>query len=917
MDKSIISNKKCIIPSYDKVRIGFGCGFKPVANVVVSRASVPLVRCGLCNAPSTFQRLMEAVLRDLNWNSCLIYLDDVIVFSDTFDNHLIHLKQVFDRFREANIRLKPSKCSFGRQEVHYLGHIVSSQGVLPDPTKIQAVKEYPVPRTIRQVRGFLGLANYYRRFVQDFSCIAAPLHSLTKKGSKFEWDENCQKSFEALKTRLISAPILGFPDFTSPFYLCVDASGEGIGAILEQRPEGPPVVIAYGGRKLTPQEQNYSATEREALAVIDAVKRYRTYLFGRHFYIVTDHHSLRWLMNIREPTGRLARWALEIQQYDFDIIHRPGLSHGNADAMSRYPYDSLCEVTPTSAAFSTPGFQSDDLLELQRADDQIAPMIQYLEEGILPSDDKTARTILLTQDQYHISDDGLLYHIWKPTGRGADKLRLQLVVPPSLRESLLFQMHDEVTAGHLGTFKTYEKLRQRYYWINMYADCEHWVRSCVDCATKKNPKGVHKAPLLPIPVEGAFDRLGIDCLGPFPVTYSNNKYIVAMTDYLTKWPEAFAVPNIEASTIAEILVDQVITRHGAPRTLLSDRGSNFLSKLVLEVCKLINTNKANTTAYHPQTDGLVERFNGTLAQSLSMYTSTNQTDWDVYIPAVLFGYRVSPHSSTGETPFYLLYGREPRLPVDVVLTPPKDLSASVLKHRENIVTRLQSATAIAQENIAKAQQQMKAYYDLRAKDPQFLIGDRIWVYTPSVPEGLTKKLRHLWHGPYRIVEELSPAHFQLATCDNRRITTKVHANRMKLFYDRADRPLVPPVDDAPLDSYLLPVDLPDDSFIAPKDPPQAVTATTADTEQRKAPEVPHRPLDPAPTVVAPAVLDDVYSVERIISSRNYRGKVQYLVKWAGYPCSANTWEPEENILDHRLIENFQIKENILVTAPVL
>ena len=303
----------------------------------------------LCNAPSTFQRLMESILRGLNWRTCLIYLDDVTVFSKTFDDHPHHLAEVSDSFREANIKLKPSKCMFGQSKVAYLGHVISSNGICPDPEKIK----FPVPTNMRQIRSFLGLANYYRRFVKDFAKIASPLHDLTKKAQRFYWDDDCQQAFEHLKQILTEAPILAFPNYELPFYIYVDASADGLGATQEQQQNEFSRVIAYGGCKLSAQERNYSSTEREALAVLDGIKRFLSYLYGRKFYVITDHHSLRWLMNIKEPTGRLARWSLEIQQYDFEIVHRSGRSNANADVLSTYPYQSQ-----TIAAISSAGFRA-------------------------------------------------------------------------------------------------------------------------------------------------------------------------------------------------------------------------------------------------------------------------------------------------------------------------------------------------------------------------------------------------------------------------------------------------------------------------------------------------------------------------------------------------------------------------------
>ena len=274
--------------------------------------------------------------------------------------------------------------------------------------------------------------------------------------------------------------------------------------------------------------------------------------------------------------------------------------------------------------------------------------------------------------------------------------------------------HDDVTAGHFGVHKTYEKIRERYWWKGMFKDCEHWCKSCIDCQTKKTPRNRHKAPLLSIPVESAFERVSVDALGPFRPTHSGNKYIIVFTDYLTKWVEAFPVESIAAPVVARLLVDEIISRHGAPRVLLSDRGSNFLSNLVKEVCTLFRIRKVNTTAYHPQCDGLVERFNSTIATTLSMFVSRDQKDWDIHIPSVLFAYRVSISESTGDSPFFLLFGRSPRLPSDTSLIAPTDLSSSIAEHQKRIVQQIERAQNLARENNQRAQQKMKAYYDKTA-----------------------------------------------------------------------------------------------------------------------------------------------------------------------------------------------------------
>ena len=853
---------------------------------------------GLCNAPSCFQRLMECVLRGLNWRIALIYLDDVLVYSRTFEEHLEHLRLVFDRFRDAGLKLKPKKCFFGKRNVKFLGHVISKEGVQPDPEKIKAIKEYPVPRKVKDVRAFLGLANYYRKFVKDFAKIACPLNELTKKGLKFHWSDECQTAFDALKTALTQAPILAYPDFQLPFQLYVDASDEALGMVLGQIQNGKEVVIAYAGRKLLAAEKNYSVTEREALAVVAGIKYFQPYVYGRKFTVHTDHNAVRWLMNIREPTGRLARWAVLLQQYDFEIVHRSGKSNGNADALSRRDYDTLI------AAVDTPGVQTAKIKDLQRKDPALADIIEYLEFDVLPSDGKAAKKLLYTIEQYHLDPDGVLCHIWIPGGRRITTPKSQLVVPSSLRHEVLINAHDLPTGGHLGVNKTYAKLRDRYYWPKMYMDVQHWCLSCEHCAMKKTPKQRQTAPLLPIPVEAPFEKVSCDISGPWPVTHDNNRYILVFIDMCTKWTEAFAIPNIEAKTVAEIFVNEIVSRHGAPRVLLTDRGSNFLSSLFKEVCFLMNTEKIFTSGYRPQTNGLVERFNGTLAQSLSMYVSSDQKDWDKHLNSVLFAYRVSPSEVIGESPFYMLYGREPLLPMDTALLPPREMSPSVAEHRARVVEHVETGRRIAAENTQRAQQKMKELHDLHADTPPFSLGDKVWVYTPKNRKGLSKKLAHNYHGPYRIVEFLSPVHCVLRAMDNRRVSTTVHVSRMKRYIDPASRPIrqLPEDIDEP---YLLDSDLPADSFASDQaspaetaDPlPELIDCSDSDEESTSSDEEATLEDEVEP-------MDNVYAAEEIVKQRFRNGQPEFLIKWLGFPSSHNTWEKLENILDRRLLTQF-------------
>ena len=876
---------------------------------------------GLTNSPASFQRLMGHILRGLEYKSALIYIDDVIIFSKSANDHLKHIEEVFSRLRDANLKLNPKKCEFAKQELEYLGHLVTPSGIKPCLSKIKAVQEFPVPKNFKELKSFLGLANYYRRFIKNFAQIAHPLNHLTKKSVKFEWSPECQEAFHTLKSALTTAPILVYPDFTREFHLFVDASSTGIGMALAQiTDDGLERAIAYNGRNFTQAEQNYSTTERECLALIEGIRKFQPYLHGRKFTVHTDHNALQWLMNITSPVGRLARWALLLQQYNFDVVYRPGKTHGNADGLSRRHYEK-CELYVIKRR-DTPDVH-DKIYVCQRRDRELFDLISYLETNELPDNDKLARKILLSEDLFYLGNDGLLYRIEHNTRRTCPQPLSQLVIPEALRFEILSNAHDHVTGGHLGTHKTYQKLRTRYWWKGMFKDTEHWCKSCIDCSMRKTPRTNLKAPLLPIPVDGAFDRVVVDVIGPLRKTERGNRYILVFTDYLTRWPEAFPIPNMDAGTVARILVDEIISRHGSPRTLLSDRGTNFLSSLIQEVCKIFRIQKLNSSSYRPQTQGLVERYNSTLIQSLSMYVNKDQTDWDLYIPSVLFAYRVSPSAATQETPFYLLYGRECRLPMDVNFLQPGDVSSSINEHRQRIVENVERSQSIARENIQKAQQKMKAQYDRRATDRNFAVGQKVWVYTPKTKKGLSKKLLHLWHGPFRLTEKKSFCHFMVRNMSNNRVEFAVHVNRMKPFVDPDERPIEPPEEEVD-EPYLDLCDIPNDSFDNTtnenRECEQNAQAGDQEENEGKTDDVSGKQsnvntdAEMEDHVSEAQVQDDsnsqvidnvnIFAAEKILKKRMRKGKIQYLVKWSNFPKSASTWEPEDNILDQRLITEF-------------
>ena len=666
----------------------------------------------------------------------------------------------------------------------YLGHIVGKDGIKPNPDKVQVIKNYPVPKSCNDVRSFVALVSYYRRFIKGFATIASPLNALLKKGVQFLWSHQCQTAFEILRDCLLKAPILAYPNFQERFSLYTDASSSGIGAVLSQNINGIEQTIAFASRSLKPHERKYATIERECLALVRGIKHFRLYRYGKEFDVITDHNPLKWLDNARDPHSRLSRWSLTLQSYAFTIKHRPGKLHGNADALSRMPHPSQQQSIETSVyAIDSPGLQLDRVKDLQKQDPSLQDLINYFNKGNIPEDSLSARRLMATIDDYVYEDD-ILYHFDRGKVRTRNNTRKQLVVPRALKEEVQISLHEEITSGHLSFEKTYLRIKARYYWIGTYTEIQRWCTSCVDCATKKTPRSITKAPLQPIPVEGPFDRVAVDVLGPFPTSDKGNKYIIIFPDYFTKWPEAFAVKNADAITTARLFVEEILCRHSAPRTLFSDRGKNFLSKVVKSVCTMVNTSKVSTISYHPECDGLVERFNHTLTTILSMYVSEHQKDWDLFIPYALFAYRTSIQASTKETPFYLMYGRDPRLPIDASLLKAQETYQDTDDYRSVLADRFLQARKLAHDNIELAQQRQKEYYDRKAKEISYNIGERVWLYTPNKRKALSSKLTHNWHGPFRILARKSPVNYLLDANDERSSTQVVHVNRLFLLtYD--------------------------------------------------------------------------------------------------------------------------------------
>ena len=752
---------------------------------------------GLCNAPATFERLMERVLEGLQWEAALVYLDDVIVFGRTFGQELERLEEVFRRFRAANLKLSPKKCHLFQREVSFLGHVVGQDGVRADPEKVAAVRDWPVPTSVKEMRSFLGFCTYYRRFVQDFASIAAPLHQLTKKGEQFRWNAEHQAAFNQLKEALVDAPVLQYPDPSRPYILDCDASAEGIGAVLSQVRDSQEHVVAYYSQKFSSPEKNYCVTRKELLAVVKSVDHFHPYLYGAKFTVRTDHAALRWLKTLKNPEGQLARWIGKLEQHDYRMEHRPGRVHNNADSLSRLPCEPGCKhcsskeegtekcCRTTVQAEVTDSYQQ--LGEAQREDPDIGPIVELMERNAekppweeIAALSPAAKHYWMQWDTLQLGGGVLLKKWMTPDGR----VRFwQSVIPKELRARVVREAHEGVTSGHLGVKKTLGRLRQRFYWVGLRSDVEEWCRACDTCSAKKGPGRRTRVPMQLYQVGAPMERVAVDIAGPLPLTAAGNRYICVAMDYFTKWPEAYALPDHEAVTVAGVLVEQFFTRFGVPCELHSDQGREFESAVFQECCQLLGMRKTRTTPLRPQSDGMVEKFNWTLAQELAKYCGEGQTEWDRKLPALLMAYRSAEHEATEYTPAKLMLGREIRLPVDLITGRPPDeeLPTARTSYAVALQERLLEAHHQVRQNLKFAGESMKRLYDRGTKSTGFTEGDLVWLHNPRRRKGLSPKLLSPWEGPYTVLESISEVTYRIRRGPRYRAKI-VHVDRLWRYY---------------------------------------------------------------------------------------------------------------------------------------
>lgn len=726
---------------------------------------------GLTNAPATYQRLMEECLGDLHLNICYIFLDDLIIFSRTFKEHLQRMEKVFQRLRESGLKLTPKKCSLLMKRVKYVGHVISEDGIEPDEEKIDKVMQWPQPKSKEDVRRFLGFVGYYRKFVKNFAKIARPLTDLlpsTRKKSKgrqkigtsstenpFVWNKEQKEAFTNLKTQLSSPPILAYPDYSIPFEVHTDASGRGLGAILYQDQEGHKRVISYASRGLSKAERNYPAHKMEFLALKWAItEKFKDYLYGHKFSVLTDNNPLTYVLTTAQLDATGHRWVAALAAFDFDIHYRPGKRNADADALSRHPTitDNVCKVPqdsvqavcsahiitfplieslPVSASLiehpevSIPDLTSIDIKRAQCQDPNLLFWINVVEEGRKPRKEEIHKsyfnTVMLQNYHRLLLKDGILYREIKYE----DEVKHQLIVPNNIVEDVLYFSHNLL--GHQGRDRTISLVQDRFFWPGLSKDVEYYISTCDRCLRRKTPTNV-RAPLFNIKT---YEPLELVCMDFLSIERSKGgyEYILVITDHFTKYAVAIPTRNMTAKTTAQAFYNNFVIPYGIPYKIHSDQGANFESSLIKELCLLLNIQKTRTTPYHPMGNGICERFNRTLINMLGTLQPNQKQDWKTYIGPIVHAYNSTKHDTTGFSPYQLIFGREPRLPIDLVFGTKQPVMNKKPLHKyiEDLKQKLKNSFELAQKNTGKSQDAQKRNYDLKVRSTFIQPGDKVLV----------------------------------------------------------------------------------------------------------------------------------------------------------------------------------------------
>ena len=849
---------------YHQVRVQEEDVPKTAINTPFGQFQYRVMGFGLTNAPATFMSVMNDVLRPFLRKCVIVFLDDILVFSRSWREHLCHVDAVLRALKEDSLFCNPAKCQFGMLEVKFLGHVVSGSSLSPDPEKLEAVEQWPFPKTITEVRRFLGFTNFFRRFIEDYSSISRPLERLTGKNARFVWNAEQQEGFDKLRMSLLQSPVLAIADVNRPFRVITDASDTAIGGVLLQKDDaGEWHPVAYTSRRLRPEESNYTIMERETLAAMHALRVWRLYLFN-HFELVTDNQGVAYLQTKKNLSKREARWAELLAEFDVEIVHRPG-KENLADPLSRVTDVEDCQISDPSRNVrkTDEGEDSHHDVKMRVADESTAEDLGLTEVSVSMEprfkelltegyhQDKKMRHIIQRLERNPKLQDPYVWNIPEKRLYFLSEGNRRLCIPKGpLRLELLKLCHDVPSSGHPGRDRTYSRLARSYWWPRMSQDVKRFVRSCKKCQHSKGDRP-RQAPLqcLPVPSE-PWQDISMDFITGLPESSTGSNAVLTFIDRLSK--QAHFVPTkttVNAVDTADLYIQNIFRLHGLSRSIVSDRDPRFTSEVYRNIFNRLGVDLKFSTANHPQTDGLTERVHRTIEQILRSAVHHRQTNWEEMLPMCEFAYNDMIQASTCETPFFMNNGHHPVSLPELVFDRANADRCQEYPQGMDWLGKKQKALSLAKDSIRAALDNQIFYADRQRQDTTFKEGDKVLIHRDYLSTDISRdqpcaKLAPRWLGPFQVLDVPSLATVRVQLPPSCKAHPVFNVAALRHFHEDASlrgRPEEPPAPVLDLDGH------------------------------------------------------ERYLVEEILSERKFRGRRQFLVKWIGYEVP--TWEPEVNVLD--------------------